>query len=98
MIDDLVEQKNIANLETNESDGKYIASLIRGKRYGLSVASDGYLTKSKKFEIPKDGNFEVENLNIELPQIKSGSRTELANISYETGKDKLNNESFLELV
>ncbi|MFH1049774.1 MAG: OmpA family protein [bacterium] len=97
LIDDLDEQKNISVLETNESNGKYIASLLRGKRYGLSVSSEGYLSKSKKFEITKEGEFLVETLNIELQPIESGARTELSNIEFDFGLASLRPESKLEL-
>jgi outer membrane protein OmpA-like peptidoglycan-associated protein len=97
IIDNLTDNKNVVTVETNPNDGKYMASLIRGKDYGISIESEGYLVQSKKLEIPQEGDYEIKEINAELQPIKKGSRTELGNISFEFASDKLSPESFLEL-
>ncbi|RMG79624.1 MAG: hypothetical protein D6707_07840, partial [Bacteroidetes bacterium] len=96
-IVDNTKNEVISKFKSNSATGKFLLSLPAGKNYGISVKADGYLFHSENFNLPDDSDFNMVNKDIELKNIKVGSKIELRNIFFATGKADLTPESNAEL-
>ena len=94
---DLGSGKPIATFKSNSATGKFLLSLPAGKNYAISVKKEGYLFHSENFNIPADDGFNMVNKEIELKNIKVGSKIALRNVFFSTGKADVTPESFPEL-
>jgi outer membrane protein OmpA-like peptidoglycan-associated protein/tetratricopeptide (TPR) repeat protein len=89
--------KVIETFTTNSATGKFLLSLAAGKNYGIAVKAPGYLFHSENFDVMEPTGFNMINKEIELKNIKKGSKIALRNIFFDTGKSTLKTESFAEL-
>jgi outer membrane protein OmpA-like peptidoglycan-associated protein len=87
----------VVELFSNESSGKFVASLPAGKNYGLSVNRDGYMFHSENFNIPDTAKFQKIEREILLQPMEVGTRIVLKNIFFDYDKASLREESFAEL-
>jgi outer membrane protein OmpA-like peptidoglycan-associated protein len=97
---DIIDNANgkvIKTITTNSATGKFLISLNSGKNYGIAVKADGYLFHSENFDIPQESAYQLINKEIELKNIKIGSKIALRNIFFETAKSTLKSESDAEL-
>ena len=88
---------SIATFKSNSATGKFLLSLPSGKNYGISVRKNGYLFHSENFNLPANSDFNLVDKTIELKNIKVGSKIELRNVFFATGKADVKKESFPEL-
>lgn len=96
-IMDLANGKPIATFTSNSATGKFLLSLPAGKNYAISVKKDGYLFHSENFNIPAESDFNLVNKDVELKNIKVGSKIALRNVFFATGKADVTPESYPEL-
>lgn len=96
LVDNTLNQV-IATFKSNSSTGKYLVSLPAGKNYGIAVKKDGYLFHSENFDIPLTSAYQEVVKDIELKNIKVGSKIVLRNIFFDFDKSTLRPESKTEL-
>jgi outer membrane protein OmpA-like peptidoglycan-associated protein/tetratricopeptide (TPR) repeat protein len=89
--------KVIETFTTNSATGKFLLSLAAGKNYGIAVKAPGYLFHSENFDVMEPIGFNMINKEIELKNIKKGSKIALRNIFFDSGKSTLKLESNAEL-
>jgi outer membrane protein OmpA-like peptidoglycan-associated protein/tetratricopeptide (TPR) repeat protein len=82
---------------SSEVDGSYRVKLPAKKSYIIDIHSTGYLSDSRRIDVPGNWSKDVYNLNIDLIKIKVGKKVVLKNILFETGKSVLTPESNTEL-
>ncbi|NQY67302.1 MAG: OmpA family protein, partial [Flavobacteriales bacterium] len=87
----------ISTLNSNSASGKFLMSLPSGKNYGIAVKKEGYLFHSENFNLPSGSDFSLVNKNIELKNIKIGSKIALRNVFFASGKSEITSESNAEL-
>ncbi len=87
----------IATFQSNGSTGKYLVSLPAGKNYGIAVKCEGYLFHSENFDIPLTNGYQEVNKDVQLKNVKVGSKIVLKNIFFDTDKSTLRSESTAEL-
>lgn len=96
-IIDISNGDTVAQTNSNELSGQFLASLPSGKTYAFNVYSDGYLFYSDQFELKNKRTVEPFKLIVPLEPIKVGAKIALRNIFYESGSFKLKNESMYEI-
>ncbi len=82
---------------SNSGTGKYLLTLPSGKNYGIAVKKKNYLFHSENFDIPSSKGYQEITKDIDLLNIKKGSKVVLKNIFFDTDKDRLRPESTNEL-
>jgi outer membrane protein OmpA-like peptidoglycan-associated protein len=96
-INDLITGKFVYDDFTELEDGIFLASLVNGKNYGLTVRREGYLFYSHNFLLDNKEKNEVFLLEIPLQKIEIGKIIVLNNIFFNTNKFDLLPESKIEL-
>ena len=97
---DIIDNANgqiIQTITTNSSTGKFLLSLNSGKNYGIAVKADGYLFHSENFDIPANSDYNLVDKEVELKNIKIGSKIALRNVFFPTGSFVIDPKSFTEL-
>jgi outer membrane protein OmpA-like peptidoglycan-associated protein len=82
---------------SSESDGSYRVKLPAKKSYMIDLHATGYLSDSRRIDVPDNWAKEDYNLNLELIKVKVGKKVVLNNILFETGKSVLTPGSYMEL-
>ncbi len=98
-IDLIDNQRNeiVATFTSNATSGKYLVSLPAGKNYGIAVKKDGYLFHSENFDIPASAAYQEVVKDIELKNVKVGTKIVLKNIFFDFDRATLRPESTNEL-
>ena len=96
-VEDIRTGKVIAKFQSDFNTGYYSVSMPRGAEYSVSVNKEGYTFNSINMDISSGTEHDEKEKNFELFSIKSGTKLVLNNIFFDTGSDKLKNESMLEL-
>lgn len=96
-IIDVSNGDTVAQTNSNEVTGQFLASLPVGKTYAFNVYRDGYLFYSDQFVLQNKKNVEAYNLAVPLSPISIGAKISLRNIFFESNSFKLQNESKYEL-
>lgn len=96
-INDLSTGKMVFDDFTELEDGIFLASLVNGKNYGLTVRREGYLFYSHNFLLDNKEKNEAFLLEIPLQKIEIGKIVILNNIFFNTNKFDLLPESKIEL-
>jgi outer membrane protein OmpA-like peptidoglycan-associated protein/tetratricopeptide (TPR) repeat protein len=79
----------IATFKSNGITGRYLVSLPSGKNYGIAVKCEGYLFHSENFDIPVSNGYQEVIKDIELKNVKVGSKIILKNIFFDFDKATL---------
>lgn len=87
----------IATFKSNNTTGKYLVSLPAGKNYGIAVKCEGYLFHSENFDIPMTASYQEVVKDIQLKNVKVGSKIVLRNIFFDFNKATIRPESTAEL-
>jgi len=82
---------------SSESDGSYRVKLPARKSYMIDLHATGYLSDSRRIDVPDNWAKEDYNLNLDLIKVKVGKKVVLNNILFETGKSVLTSGSYVEL-
>ncbi len=86
-----------AHISSNQTDGKYIVILNKGKIYDVSVTADGYTFLSTQFDLKELKAFKEYIRDIRLDPIETGSKMVLNNIYFDVDNDSLLDISKYEL-
>jgi outer membrane protein OmpA-like peptidoglycan-associated protein/tetratricopeptide (TPR) repeat protein len=96
-IIDNTKGESISTFTSNSATGKFLLSLPAGKNYGITVKKEGYLFHSENFNIPDLSDFNMIDKQVELNNIKIGSKIALRNVFFATGKSTITSDSYPEL-
>lgn len=96
-VEDLKLQKKLYDMQSDFESGRFFFTGGKGKDYSVSVSKQGYTFSSFNIDIPKNFNNKLISKNVIIFPIKSGTKLTLNNIFFETGSDKLNKDSQMEL-
>jgi outer membrane protein OmpA-like peptidoglycan-associated protein len=90
---DLARQERVGFVDSDPETGNYLIVLAEGNEYGLYVNRNGYVFQSLSFSYATDP---VEQ-DVELVPIRTGSKTVLQNIFFDTDKFVVKERSYVEL-
>ncbi len=93
---DLDTETAIEIVTSDSVSGDYLIVLTEGKEYGLFAEAEGYLYKSKNFNLT-ESLLEPVEVNLELNPIEVGSKIVLNNIFFEFNSSELTSTSKTEL-
>jgi outer membrane protein OmpA-like peptidoglycan-associated protein len=77
--------------------GDFLATITKGKEYGLNISKDGYLFYSAHFSLTGPDSKNPYNIAVLLQPIEIGSKVILKNIFFDTNKFIIKDESKPEL-
>jgi outer membrane protein OmpA-like peptidoglycan-associated protein/tetratricopeptide (TPR) repeat protein len=82
---------------SSDLDGSYRLLLPAKKSYTLDLHATGFLSDTKRIDVPDNWSKETYTLNAELIKVRVGKKVVLNNILFETGKSVLTAASYTEL-
>ena len=94
---DLSSGEILGTTASSEIDGKYRLKLPVKKSYMVDLKATGFLSDTRRIDVPDNWSKEVYNLNVEMIKVKIGKKVVLNNILFETGKSVLTVGSYTEL-
>ena len=94
---DLGADQRVGLVESDPVTGEYLIVLAEGSQYALYINETGYLFSSLSFNYEKDDLMTPVRKDISLTPIRTGSKTVLNNIFFETDKYELQERSKTEL-
>ena len=94
---DIATNAVITTTASSDVDGSYRVRLPAKKSYLIDLRATGFLSDTRRIDVPENWSKDVYNLNIELIKVKIGKKVVLNNILFETGKSILTAASILEL-
>jgi outer membrane protein OmpA-like peptidoglycan-associated protein len=87
----------VATTASSDVDGSYRVRLPAKKTYMIDLKATGFLSDTKRIDVPENWPKDVYTLNLELIKVKVGKKVVLKNILFETGKAILTPGSSAEL-
>jgi outer membrane protein OmpA-like peptidoglycan-associated protein len=94
---DIATNAVITTTASSDVDGSYRVRLPAKKSYLIDLRATGFLSDTRRIDVPDNWLKDVYNLNIELIKVKIGKKVVLNNILFETGKSILTATSNVEL-
>jgi outer membrane protein OmpA-like peptidoglycan-associated protein len=82
---------------SSDQDGSYRLMLPSKKSYNVDIHATGFLSETRRIDVPDNWMKETYTLNVGLIKIKVGKKVVLNNILFETGKSVLTSASYTEL-
>ncbi len=92
-IVDLVTNTPIYQNYSSATQGDFLATLVTGKNYGLTVSKNGYLFSSENFSLTGKNATRFFQIEIPLSAIEVGKSAILKNIFFDTNRFNLKPES-----
>jgi outer membrane protein OmpA-like peptidoglycan-associated protein/tetratricopeptide (TPR) repeat protein len=96
-IKDISTGEIMATTASSDAEGSYRVQLPAKKTYLVDLHATGFLSDTKRIDVPENWSKEIYNLNLELIKVKVGKKVVLNNILFETGKSILTSGSYMEL-
>ncbi|MEZ4923465.1 MAG: hypothetical protein R2780_09865, partial [Crocinitomicaceae bacterium] len=93
----LIDGKNYGVARTNPATGEYKIILPYGNNYDFTAGAANFIGVSDNLDLTGVGEYQEIERNLYLVPIEVGATVRLNNIFFETGKDELKKESFVEL-
>jgi outer membrane protein OmpA-like peptidoglycan-associated protein len=87
----------VGTTASSDIDGSYRLELPSKKSYTIDLRATGFLSDTRRIDVPENWSKDVYNLNVELIKVKVGKKVVLNNILFETGKSVLTAGSYIEL-
>lgn len=94
---DLKKKKIIGTANSSPKDGSYKIILPAGKLYGFEAKQKGFYAISQNMDLPKIAAYREIEKDLLLTPIEQGATLRLNNLFFDTGSDKIREESFAEL-
>ncbi len=86
------------SINSDEKNGDFLVTLVEDQEYGFNVLKEGFALYSKNYSFTKSAsNSNTQVLEIKLEPLESGTKFELRNVFFETGKFDLKESSHNEL-
>ncbi len=89
--------KNYGVANSNPETGEYTIVLPYGINYSFTASAANYIGVSDNLDLTKVGEYKEITRDLYLVPIEVGATVRLNNIFFETGKDELKEDSFVEL-
>ncbi len=97
-LSDIEASKQISTLNSDEKSGDFLLTVLADKEYGFHVLKEGFAIYSQNYSFVEGGSkFQPQVIEIKLQPLEAGTRFELRNIFFETGKFELKSTSYPEL-
>jgi outer membrane protein OmpA-like peptidoglycan-associated protein len=96
-LKDIATGEIVGTTASSDIDGSYRMELPSKKSYSIDLRATGFLSDSRRIDVPANWSKEVYNLNVDLIKVKVGKKVVLNNILFETGKSVLTAGSYIEL-
>lgn len=97
-LSDIEKSEQVASLSSDEKNGDFLMTVVADKEYGFNVIKDGYAIYSQNYQFSaNEKSTEPEKVEIKLMPLESGTKFELRNVFFETGKFELKSTSTNEL-
>jgi len=97
-LSDIAEGRQISTLNSDEKSGDFLLTAVAGKEYGFHILKEGYALYSQNYSFDESGSkLEPQVLEIKLLPLEAGTKFELRNVFFETGRFELKETSFPEL-
>jgi outer membrane protein OmpA-like peptidoglycan-associated protein len=97
LLDDLGTGKEVAEANSDPSNGQFKIVLKPGANYGLHAAAKGYLSVNENMELASIHEYTEMQKDLLLMPIEVGLTLPLNNVFFEQGKPTLRKESYPEL-
>jgi outer membrane protein OmpA-like peptidoglycan-associated protein/Tol biopolymer transport system component len=95
---DIEKGEQITSLSSDEKNGDFLMTVTADKEYGFNVIKDGYSIYSQNYSFAaNESNTEPQKIEIKLMPLESGTKFQLRNVFFETGKFELKSTSTNEL-
>ena len=97
-LSDIEASKQISTLNSDEKSGDFLLTVLADKEYGFHVLKEGFAIYSQNYSCVEGGSqLKPQVIEIKLQPLEAGTRFELRNIFFETGKFELKSTSYPEL-
>lgn len=97
-LSDIEASKQISTLNSDEKSGDFLLTVLADKEYGFHVLKEGFAIYSQNYSFVEGGSqLKPQVIEIKLQPLEAGTRFELRNIFFETGKFELKSTSYPEL-
>jgi len=96
-VKDIYTGEVLSTTASSDIDGSYRVKLPGKKSYMIDLHATGFLSDTRRIDVPDNWTKDVYNLNVELIKVRVGKKVVLNNILFETGKSILTTGSFTEL-
>ena len=94
---DISEDVVVGTTTSSHSDGFYKIKLPLKKSYMIDLRATGFLSDTRRIDVPDNWPKDVYNLNVDLIKVKIGKKVVLKNILFESGNSVLSDGSYTEL-
>lgn len=97
-LSDIEKAEQVISLSSDEKNGDFLMTVVADKEYGFNVIKEGYAIYSQNYQFSaKTSSLEPQKVEIKLMPLESGTKFELRNVFFETGKFELKSTSTNEL-
>ena len=96
-LKDFISNEVVGITASSDIDGSYRLKLPAKKSYMVDLHATGFLSDTRRIDVPDNWSKDVYNFNIEMIKVKVGKKVVLNNILFETGKSILTSGSYTEL-
>jgi outer membrane protein OmpA-like peptidoglycan-associated protein len=97
-LSDIEASKQISTLNSDEKSGDFLLTVLADKEYGFHVLKEGFAIYSQNYSFVEGGSqLKPQVIEIKLQPLEAGTKFELRNIFFETGKFELKSTSYPEL-
>ena len=87
----------VGTTASSDADGTYRIKLPSKKSYSVDLHATGFLSDTRRIDVPANWTSDTYTFNAELIKVKVGKKVVLNNILFETGKSILTQASYTEL-
>jgi len=94
---DISEDVVVGTTTSSYTDGFYKIKLPLKKSYMIDLRATGFLSDTRRIDVPDNWPKDVYNLNVDLIKVKIGKKVVLKNILFESGNSVLSDGSYTEL-
>jgi outer membrane protein OmpA-like peptidoglycan-associated protein/tetratricopeptide (TPR) repeat protein len=96
-LKDISDDEVVGTAMSSDTDGTYKLKLPLRKSYMVDLRATGFLSDTRRIDVPDNWSKDVYILNIEMIKISIGKKVVLNNILFESGKSVLTEGSYSEL-
>lgn len=96
-IQNIERNESVMSISSDEKNGDFLLTLVADKEYGFNVLKEGFAFYSKNYSFANSLDNKPQVLEIKLQPLESGTKFDLRNVFFATGKFELKTESSNEL-
>lgn len=96
-IQNIDKNESVMSISSDDKNGDFLLTLVADENYGFNIVKEGYAIYSNNYSFKTSSDDKPQTLEIKLQPLEAGTRFELQNVFFETGKYDLKPESNNEL-